>query len=84
MQPVHIDRVLRRIVAAGAPVANDALRHMNRMFRMAVRNHWIERNPAADFNQQPDVGLRSQTGHLASRRMNASASQLSGVPRQRR
>jgi hypothetical protein len=23
---------------------------MSRMFRMAVRNHWIERNPAADFD----------------------------------
>jgi integrase len=51
VQPVHIDRVLTRIVASGAPtVANDALRYMSRMFRMAVRNHWIERNPAADFD----------------------------------
>lgn len=51
VQPAHIDRVLTRIVAAGAPtVANDALRYMSRMFRMAVRNHWIERNPAADFD----------------------------------
>jgi integrase len=51
VQPVHIDRVLTRIVAAGAPtVANDALRYMTRMFRMAVRNQWIERNPAADFD----------------------------------
>jgi integrase len=50
VQPAHIDRVLTRIVASGAPtVANDALRYMTRMFRMAVRNHWIERNPAADF-----------------------------------
>jgi integrase len=50
VQPSHIDHVLTRIVAAGAPtVANDALRYMNRMFRMAVRNQWIERNPAADF-----------------------------------
>lgn len=51
VQPAHIDRVLTRIVAGGAPtVANDALRYMSRMFRMAVRNHWIERNPAADFD----------------------------------
>ncbi len=51
VQPVHIDRVLTRIVQSGAPtVANDALRYMSRMFRMAVRNHWIERNPAADFD----------------------------------
>ena len=51
VKPAHIDSVLTRIVANGAPtVANDALRHMSRMFRMAVRNHWIERNPAADFD----------------------------------
>jgi len=51
VQPVHVDRVLSRIVAGGAPtVANEALRYMSRMFRMAVRNHWIERNPAADFD----------------------------------
>lgn len=50
VQPTHIDRVLTRIVAAGAPtIANDALRYMARMFRMAVRNQWIDRNPAADF-----------------------------------
>lgn len=40
MQPVHIDHVPTRIVAGGAPtVANDALRYMSRMFRMAVRKH---------------------------------------------
>jgi hypothetical protein len=51
VQPVHIDRVLTRNVAGDAPtVANDALRYMSRMFRMAVRNHWIDRNPAADFD----------------------------------
>lgn len=51
VQPVHVDCVLTRIVAAGAPtVANDALRYMSRMFKMAVRNQWIERNPAADFD----------------------------------
>jgi integrase len=50
VQPAHVDHVLTRIVAGGAPtVANDALRYMNRMFRMAVRNHWIDRNPTADF-----------------------------------
>ena len=51
MQPVHIDRVPTRIVARGAPtVANDALRYMSRMFRMAVRRHWIDSNPAAAFD----------------------------------
>ena len=39
VQPVHIDRVLTRIVQSGAPtVANDAPRYMSRMVRMAVRN----------------------------------------------
>jgi integrase len=51
VQPGHIDHVLTRTVVGGAPtVANDALRYMSRMFRMAVRNHWIGRNPAADFD----------------------------------
>jgi len=50
VKPIHVDRVLTRTVANGAPtVANDSLLYMNRMFKMAVRNHWIERNPAADF-----------------------------------
>ncbi|MDY0746433.1 tyrosine-type recombinase/integrase [Paucibacter sp. R3-3] len=50
VKPMHIDRILQRTVAGGAPtVANDALLYMNRMFKMAVRNHWIERNPAAEF-----------------------------------
>jgi integrase len=56
VKPAHIDHVLTRIVAGGAPtVANDALRYMNRMFKMAVRNHWVERNPASDFELQ-DAG----------------------------
>jgi integrase len=43
--------VLTRIVDGGAPtVANDALRYLTRMFKMAVRNHWVERNPAAEFD----------------------------------
>lgn len=51
VQPAHIDNVLTRIVTSGAPtVANDALRYMSRMFRMAVRNRWIDRNPASDFD----------------------------------
>lgn len=51
VQPAHVDRVLTHIVAGGAPtVANDALRYMSGMFRMAVRHHWIERIPAADFD----------------------------------
>lgn len=45
VQPTHIDHVLTRIVAGGAPtVANDTLRYMSRMFRMAMHNQWIDRN----------------------------------------
>lgn len=51
VRPTHIDHALRRIVTSGAPtVANDALRYLTRMFRMAARNQWVERNPAADFD----------------------------------
>ncbi|RYE81685.1 MAG: site-specific integrase [Oxalobacteraceae bacterium] len=58
VQPMHVDQVLRRIVKGGAPtVANDALRYMVRMFRFAMRNHWIERNPAADFDQADAGGV---------------------------
>lgn len=40
---MHIDRVLTRTVANGAPtVANDALLYMNRMFKLAVRKVVIE------------------------------------------
>lgn len=60
VRPAHVDRVLTRIVASGArTVANDALRVMSRMFRMAVRHHWIERNPAADFDLMDAGGPES-------------------------
>ena len=50
VRPVHIDRVLMKIVAAGAPtVANDALRYMFRMFHFAVKRKWIESNPVYGF-----------------------------------
>lgn len=48
--PVHIDRVLTKIVDDGAPtVANDALRYMFRMFHFAVKRRWIETNPVYGF-----------------------------------
>ena len=50
VRPVHIDGVLTKIVAAGAPtVANDALRYMFRMFHFAVKRKWIESNPVYGF-----------------------------------
>lgn len=50
VRPVHIDGVLTRIVAAGAPtVANDALRYLFRMFHFAVKRKWIDSNPVYGF-----------------------------------
>jgi integrase len=82
VQPVHVDRVLTRIVAAGAPtVANDALRYMSRMFRMAVRNHWIERNPAADFDLMDAGGEEaSRERWLALEELEQLASAMRGTP----
>lgn len=48
--PVHIDGVLTKIVAGGAPtVANDAMRYLFRMFHFAVKRKWIESNPVYGF-----------------------------------
>ncbi|MBK9442162.1 MAG: tyrosine-type recombinase/integrase [Comamonadaceae bacterium] len=50
VRPIHIDGVLTKIVAGGAPtVANDALRYLFRMFHFAVKRKWIESNPAYGF-----------------------------------
>jgi integrase len=60
VRPTHIDRVLTRIVDAGAPtVANDALRHMVRMFHFAVKRRWIETNPAYGFDMSDAGGTES-------------------------
>lgn len=51
IRPIHIDNVLARIVAAGAPtVANDARRHLHRMFHFAVKRKWIGLNPVDGFS----------------------------------
>ncbi len=50
VRPVHIDRVLGRIVDGGAPtVANDALRYLFRMFHFAVKRKWVDTNPVYGF-----------------------------------
>ena len=50
VRPLHIDKVLTRILDAGAPTAaNDALRHLFRMFHFAVKRRWIDANPASGF-----------------------------------
>lgn len=51
VRPHHIDRVLTKIVAAGAPtVANDAMRYLFRMFRFAAKRQWTETNPVSGFD----------------------------------
>jgi hypothetical protein len=60
VRPCRIDRVLTRIVDAGAPtVANDALRHLVRMFHFAVKRRWIETNPAYGFDMSDAGGTES-------------------------
>ncbi|MBA4343538.1 MAG: integrase, partial [Methylibium sp.] len=39
---------------------------MSRMFKMAVRNHWIERNPAADFELADAGGTESSRDRALS------------------
>jgi integrase len=56
VRPVHIDKVLTKIVEGGAPtVANDALRYLFRMFHFAVKRKWIDTNPAYGF-EMSDAG----------------------------
>lgn len=60
VRPVHIDEVLTRIVAAGAPtVANDVRRYLLRMFHFAVKRKWIDSNPAYGF-EVADAGGTEQ------------------------
>ncbi len=60
IRPVHVDRVLTKIVDAGAPtVANDALRYMVRMFHFAVKRRLIETNPAYGFDMSDAGGAES-------------------------
>lgn len=67
IQPAHVDDVLTRIVAAGAPtVANDALRYLTRMFHFAVKRKWIVSNPASEFEQSDAGG----TEHPRTRALN--------------
>lgn len=49
--PRHIDDLLQRIVARGAPtVANDVLRWVRRMFDYGVKRQMLEYNPASVFD----------------------------------
>jgi integrase len=60
VRPLHIDRVLMRIVDAGAPtVADDALRHLVHIFHFAVKRRWIDTNPAYGFDMSDAGGTES-------------------------
>lgn len=51
VRPHHIDKVLTKIVAAGAPtVANDAMRYLFRMFHFASKRKWTDANPVSGFD----------------------------------
>lgn len=50
VKPRHIDDMLQKIVARGAPtVANDVLRWTRRIFDYAIKRHALEVNPAGAF-----------------------------------
>lgn len=50
VRPRHIDDMLQKIVARGAPtVANDVLRWTRRIFDYAIKRHALEVNPAGAF-----------------------------------
>lgn len=50
VRPRHIDAMLQKIVARGAPtVANDVLRWTRRIFDYAIKRYGLEVNPAAAF-----------------------------------
>ncbi|TDP62108.1 tyrosine-type recombinase/integrase [Roseateles toxinivorans] len=68
VRPAHIDLVLARIVAAGAPtVANEALRYLFRMFHFAAKRRWIEGNPVAGFDLSDAGGSESPRKRWLSR-----------------
>ncbi|HER1265287.1 TPA: tyrosine-type recombinase/integrase [Salmonella enterica subsp. enterica serovar 28:e,h:z6] len=51
VKPRHIDDMLQKIVARGAPtVANDVLRWTRRIFDYGIKRHALEINPAAAFD----------------------------------
>ena len=68
VRPVHIDGVLTKIVAAGAPtVANDAMRYLFRMFHFAVKRKWIDSNPVYGFEIADAGGTETSRDRWLSR-----------------
>lgn len=67
VRPAHIDKLLQAIIKADAPtVANDALRHIKRMFTFARKRHWVEFNPVADFTAADAGGTEQQRDRFLS------------------
>ncbi|MGA7585108.1 MAG: tyrosine-type recombinase/integrase [Rouxiella badensis] len=51
VKPRHIDDMLQKIVARGAPtIANDVLRWTRRIFNYGIKRHILEVNPTAAFD----------------------------------
>ena len=82
VRPVHIDEVLTRIVAAGAPtVANDVRRYLLRMFHFAVKRKWIDSNPAYGF-EVADAGGTEQAKRrwLSTHELQTLAERMRSTP----
>ena len=76
VRPVHIDGVLTKIVAGGAPtVANDAMRYLFRMFHFAVKRKWIESNPVYGFEIADAGGTESSRDRWLNREELAALAQ---------
>lgn len=61
VKPRHIDDMLQKIVARGAPtIANDVLRWTRRIFDYAIKRHALEVNPAGAF-EIVDAGGQEQS-----------------------
>lgn len=60
VRPPHIDEMLKKIVARGAPTtANDVLRWLRRIFDFGIKRGHLEMNPAAAFDLS-DAGGREK------------------------
>ena len=61
VKPRHIDDMLQKIVARGAPtIANDVLRWTRRIFDYAIKRHMLEVNPVNAF-EIADAGGQEQS-----------------------
>ena len=53
--PEDIDKVHRKVTDSGRPVrANRVIENMRRVFNLAIRWGWIEKNPNAGFHRNPE------------------------------